>query len=95
VRKWKSLDIWPNFPISVCYCSTDLGHHENVVAALEYRDRVSEIEFDLKTGLEAETFAAVMQGPFPALTFLFIRLWEVERDISGHSWADLRHLYGR
>jgi hypothetical protein len=58
-----------------------LGHHENVVAAVEHRDRVSEIEFDLKTVLEAETFAAVMQGPFPALTFLFIRLWEVERDI--------------
>jgi hypothetical protein len=41
----------------------------NIIAALEHRDRVRKICFDL-TNLQSEKLAPTMQEPFPALTYL-------------------------
>ena len=71
----KSLEVWPPFPIAVHFAPCDPpGDIENVVAALEHRDRVSEIRFgfDLQTLSTSDLmrFASRMLFPFSALTFL-------------------------
>lgn len=71
----KTLDAWPAFPIGI------QAHpiHEDegdVVAALEHPDRVSWIELSGLTGLQLERCASVMQVPFPALTFLWLELYD-------------------
>ena len=65
--------IWPPFPIAItCFpwhVEAKKGI-ENVIVALKCRDRVSEITIDGIEGPILERFAAVMQEPFPALTYL-------------------------
>ena len=71
----KSLDIWPPFPIAITsinfnpYKMSARGE-ENIVAALEQCDRVCEITLFGFKRAALERFAAVMEGPFPALTQL-------------------------
>jgi len=67
----KLLEIWPPIPISLRYGPTIWGD-ENIIAALEHRDRVSDILFYWEKIPELERFAAVMQEPFPALTSLMV-----------------------
>jgi hypothetical protein len=70
-----SLDIWPPFlPIAVvCIpCHTiDKKGEENLIAALEHRDRISEIHIFDELGKSVERLAVAMQKPFPALTSLY------------------------
>ena len=65
--------IWPPFPIAItCFpwhAKAKKGI-ENVIVALKCNDRVSEITLDGMEGPVLEKFAAVMQEPFPALTYL-------------------------
>jgi hypothetical protein len=68
-----SLGIWPSFPIAItCFPwhAQSEGGIENTIAALRCHDRVSEITFDGLGDSAFERFAAVMQEPFPALTYL-------------------------
>jgi hypothetical protein len=70
-----SRDIWPLFPLALIYragdaSAYDLDAHENIVAALQHRERVSTITFDLLFGRSWESFISAMQKPFPALTCL-------------------------
>ena len=67
----KLLEIWPPIPISLRYYPTNWGD-ANIIAALEHRDRVSDIVFYWEKFPELERFAAVMQEPFPALTSLMV-----------------------
>ena len=64
----KSLEIWPPFPIIVHHDDSSSGD-ENTIAALEHRNRVSEIYCHLIVA-EIKKFATVLQEPFPALTNL-------------------------
>jgi len=97
------LDIWPELPILII---TDYYHWpprpktvenvENVVSALELKDRVSNIEFISVSSSEMERFAAVMQDPFPALTHLAIWLHDemapvISDSFLGGSAPRLRH----
>ena len=71
----KTLDVWPSFPIGI------QAHpiHEDegdVVAALEHPDRVSWIELSGLTSFQLERCASVMHEPFPALTFLWLELYD-------------------
>lgn len=75
----KSLDYWPSFPIIIraTLASTSFTYHdrengENIVAALEQRDRVSKIELKNLTSYVLNCFTQVMQEPFPALTGIFL-----------------------
>ena len=54
---WKSLDIWPPFPISLScnpWLSEGRGNH-NVFAALRQPNRISQIDFSGVTYTEVET----------------------------------------
>ncbi|KAH9971487.1 hypothetical protein BGW80DRAFT_1460453 [Lactifluus volemus] len=88
------LDDWPPFPIEIC-CSNVRG---NLIAALEHRDRICELRFELSSS-EWEKLARVteMQMPFPALTCLRLglRSWSgpVPATLLGGSAPSLRSLY--
>jgi len=78
------LDIWPLFPIAVCYprfryhgsaVSYVEGHEEeleNVIAAPETRDRIAHIDLIPWNGLPLRRFVAVMLQQFVALTYLHL-----------------------
>jgi hypothetical protein len=75
------LDIWPKFPVII----QDDGFPEdlkamegvdNVIAALELNDRVSEIRLWAVSSPELKRLVAVMQDPFPALTKLWLESTE-------------------
>jgi hypothetical protein len=66
------LDIWPELPIVIKdYDGSKMVEGaDNVIAALDLKHRVSQINFWSISSSELERFAAVMQDPFPALTRL-------------------------
>jgi len=68
------LNIWPSFLISITaffrLFSVSAEDEENIIAALGQRDRISEITLRGLTSTMLERFAAVMEEPLPALTFL-------------------------
>ena len=71
----KLLDIWPPFPISVTsipWDKTDARCKNNIIAALERRDRVSTIKLASIPSAELDQIASAMEQPFPALTHLDI-----------------------
>jgi F-box-like len=67
------LNIWPPFPIQIT--SHGFGVGDNIIAALEHRDRVCAISLDLTDSpWEWEGIAKVMlQERFPALTYLHLQ----------------------
>ena len=69
----KSLGIWPCFPIAIKHRNFRLDSidQDDVIAALEHRDRVFCIELNI-TGSQLEEMATVLQKPFPVLTHLDI-----------------------
>ena len=67
-----SLDIWPPFPIAVISPFSAYERNvENLIAAIEHRDRISEIHIDDILGPELEKLASVMQKPFPNLRHFY------------------------
>jgi hypothetical protein len=77
----KMLDIWPAFPLIVDNwyvgsLDSEFGprktHIDNVVAALECRDRVRHISLGFLPDFLLKMFAAVMQESFLALTYLVL-----------------------
>jgi len=84
-----SLDIWPPFPIAVCYpkrvgyyaSAVPVGDHkekelENVIAALENHDRIAFIDLIEFSGPAMKRFVAVMLRQFVALAHLRLYLEE-------------------
>jgi len=71
------LDIWPPFPIIVFLSSTlpVVGKNgvENAIAALECRDRISNIHIYDVRGPVLERLVNVMHEPLPVLTRLYLR----------------------
>ena len=65
-----TLDIWPPFPLVVDNFAGPTEDMDNVVAALERRDRVDEIFLHQASSSSLESILAAMQEPFPELTFL-------------------------
>jgi hypothetical protein len=75
----RSLDYWPSLPIiirstvtSTVFTLYDHENGENIVAALEQRDRVCKVELKNLTSYLLNGFTKVMQEPFPALTGIFL-----------------------
>ncbi|KAI0246421.1 hypothetical protein BJV78DRAFT_1364858 [Lactifluus subvellereus] len=62
------LNVWPPLPIEIDSDAPD--DMDNVIATLEYRDRVRKIWILHLTTEQLEQLAPMMQGPFPALTSL-------------------------
>jgi len=73
------LAVWPPFPIIISN-SGDLMSlvrgAGNIIAALKQRDRVCEIDLQNVPWWLLETFAALMQEPFPLLTSLALGLYD-------------------
>lgn len=70
------LDVWPALPIIIRQSGNTKSLVEgtdNIIAALERRDRVCEICLPFVPGRLLEKFVALMQGPFPALIHLTIQ----------------------
>jgi len=73
-----SLDIWPPLPIAIIYPPSRFISHkfkgeereENIIAALEHRDRISDIRIFDPEGRSLERWLVAMQEPLPALTYL-------------------------
>ena len=64
----KKLDIWPALPIAVEGCGPPPSR---IIAVLEHNDRVLKIALRwLEPSPELENLVAVMEKPFPVLTFL-------------------------
>ena len=80
----KSLGIWPDFPIAIRYRGfcLDLIGQDDVIAALEHRDRVFCIELNI-TGSQLENMATVLYKPFPVLTHLDISSEDGNLDLPG------------
>ena len=69
----KSLNIWPPFLISVHHDTNYPDEEgENTVAALELRDRVSEISIDCLNDSVLERLTAMMLKPFQELSYLYL-----------------------
>ena len=70
-----SLDIWPSFLIAIIrspsHSAVDEKGVENVIAALEHRDRISEILLYDISASPLETLVAVMHEPLPALRYAY------------------------
>jgi hypothetical protein len=60
------LDVWPAFPIVITDDSESTFGVDNIIAALEQRDRVCEITLNIP-GRKADMIVSAMLGPFPAL----------------------------
>ena len=69
----KNLGIWPSFPITISdfHCGNSNEDEDNLIAALEHSDRVSEVALEV-AGSQLGTFTMVMHKPFPVLTSLYI-----------------------
>ena len=75
------LDIWPPFPLVVDDIDGPTEDMDNVVAALERRDRMDKICLREVNGSSLEKVFAAMQEPFPELTFLYLDLSSKEEPV--------------
>lgn len=69
----KDLGLWPIIPIAICDSSRSMTFREqdNILAALEHRDRVRDITLNLQTRQPlVGKVVMMMQKPFPALSCL-------------------------
>jgi hypothetical protein len=67
------LDVWPPLPIVIGHSYEKWGD-DNIIAALEHNNRISELALWHISSSQFEKVLAAMQQPFPALTDLLLRL---------------------
>jgi hypothetical protein len=101
-RVREMLDVWPAaLPIVIWDILDFASDDDNIIAALEHRDRVCEIKLGYLTRFQLEKLVPLMQEPFPALTKLQIESYPHTRDelpvfpdsFLGGSAPHLRSLY--
>jgi hypothetical protein len=74
----KLLDIWPALPLVINFDYRSLrelnpkDRFENLIAALEHRDRIHQLDIIDPPDSMWQQIATVMQEPFPALTSLWL-----------------------
>ena len=68
-----TLDAWPPLPISIFALRPEKWVEDNIIAALEHNDRISEVILSHIPSLDFQKVLAEMQKPFPALTVLALR----------------------
>ena len=78
------LDIWPELPIYLLgWDHPGQEAIDDVVAVLKLNHRVSRIHLKKTSRLAWETFAPLMQHPFPALTYLWVEPYvPIQNEIS-------------
>ena len=75
-RVREMLGVWPAFPIVIW----DIADEDNIIAALEHRDRVCEIKLGGLSRSQSETLMPLMQESFSALTKLQIESYSLIPD---------------
>jgi len=68
----ETLDVWPSIPIIMKYYDPPASDVDNIVAALEHRDRLCQVSLWDVPSPQLEEFSAVMKEPFPVLTHLWL-----------------------
>ena len=71
----KSLDIWPPLPLAIIcfpYHTLDEKGEDSLAAALEYRDRISDIHIVDPEGSSVQRLVVAMQESLPVLTTLYL-----------------------
>jgi len=66
----KALDIWPALPISIRSTLKDYDPDGDIIAALEHRERITEVDLSGLSGPPLESCVALMQETFPILRTL-------------------------
>jgi len=67
----KALDVWPALPISIrSKLKGDDPDGDDIIAALEHRERITEVDLSGLSGPQLESCVALMQEPFPILRTL-------------------------
>jgi hypothetical protein len=79
-RVREMLGVWPAFPVVIWNTVGFTPDEDNIIAALEHRDRVCEIKLERLTRLQSEKLVPLMQESFPALTKLQIGSYSLARD---------------
>ena len=69
----KMLDVWPELPVYLHVSNYPKEDRDNVVAALRLNHRVSGIRLERTSARGWETFAPLLQHPFPVLTHLWVQ----------------------
>ena len=69
----KMLDVWPELPVYLHAFDYPKKGRDKVVAALKLNHRVSGIRLEKTSARGWETFAPLMQQPFPVLTHLCVQ----------------------
>ena len=70
-----SLDIWPPFPLAVICVTVETVNEkgeENIAAALEHRDRISDLHIFDNRGSSLKRWVVAMQEPLPVLADLYL-----------------------
>jgi hypothetical protein len=75
-RVGEILGVWPAFPIVIWDTENFTSGEDNIIAALEHRDRVCEIRLERLSILQLEKLVPLMQESFPALTKLQIQSYQ-------------------
>ena len=65
--------VWPPFPIIIEAIYRDSWGVDNILAALQHNDRICQLDLFGFPSSQLDKILAVMQQPFPALTYL--RIW--------------------
>ena len=76
----ETLDVWPLLPIVVWGDGHEIWGVDNIIAALEHTDRISQLDLIDIPRSQLEDVLATMQQPFPALTHL--QLWSKGETVS-------------
>ena len=72
----ETLRIWPTLPIDVSGEANDIEDVDDIVVALEQRDRVRQISLDSYPSFHSlGTVVSAMLVPFPALKYLYLMVW--------------------
>jgi len=66
----KALDVWPALPIGIRSMLKDDDPDGDIIAALEHRERIAEVDLSGLLGPQLESCVALMQGNFPMLRIL-------------------------
>jgi hypothetical protein len=69
-----TLDVWPPFPLVIHGSADQTKGVDNIVTVLERSDRVCQIHLCYKRVSRMEKVLAAMEGPFPELTNLEIKM---------------------
>ena len=66
----KALDVWPTLPIGIRSILKDDDPDGDIIAALEHRVRIAEVDLSGLSGPQLESCVALMQANFPMLRIL-------------------------